>query len=365
MFGIWRSCRGRDRGSLGGWRVALGVALSTALVVPSAASAAVTIGSDLANPGQPSGCNEDCSVVQFALPGRATAAPSNGVVVRWRVRDSSGSMKLRVVRPAAGGQGTGAGTSATVTVTPGAVATFDTRLPITAGDNIGVELLGQAILGVRDVGGAREAVWLPPLQDGQTRSPDEVNDNVENLYNADIEPDADGDGFGDETQDLCPKQAGTQGLCRGPCANAKLGTSGRDTLVGTAAGDRIVGLGGNDVLSGLAGKDCLQGNAGNDTLTGGAGSDALGGGAGRDGLNGGPAADRLAGGAGADRLAGGAGADRLAGGPGRNTLSGGPGNDVLNAANGRRELVRCGPGRDRVRADRADRLKGCERVRLR
>jgi hypothetical protein len=31
--------------------------------------------------------------------------------------------------------------------------------------------------------------------------------------NADIEPDADADGFGDETQDLCPTDASTQGAC--------------------------------------------------------------------------------------------------------------------------------------------------------
>jgi hypothetical protein len=33
------------------------------------------------------------------------------------------------------------------------------------------------------------------------------------LVAASIEPDADGDGFGDETQDACPSQAGTQGQC--------------------------------------------------------------------------------------------------------------------------------------------------------
>jgi hypothetical protein len=33
------------------------------------------------------------------------------------------------------------------------------------------------------------------------------------LANADIEPDADRDGFGDETQDACPINAATQGAC--------------------------------------------------------------------------------------------------------------------------------------------------------
>ena len=33
------------------------------------------------------------------------------------------------------------------------------------------------------------------------------------LANADIEPDADRDGYGDETQDLCSSDASTQGAC--------------------------------------------------------------------------------------------------------------------------------------------------------
>jgi activator of Hsp90 ATPase-like protein len=41
------------------------------------------------------------------------------------------------------------------------------------------------------------------------------------------------------------------------------------------------------------------------------------------------------------------------------------GSDRINVADGRRDVVRCGRGRDRVRADRRDRLIRCERVRRR
>jgi Ca2+-binding RTX toxin-like protein len=263
-------------------------------------------------------------------------------------------MKLRVVRPAGGNQGTGAGSSATATVTSPAIATFDTRLPVRSGDNVGIDLLGSATVGARPNGGAAEAVWVPPLADGQTRSPNFVNNDVENLFNADLEPDADRDGHGDETQDRCSKDPSTQGLCRGPCANDRRGTPGPDILPGTTAGDRILGLSGNDIINGFAGDDCLQGDAGNDRLGGASGRDRLSGGFGRD---------RLSGGRGNDRLSGGPSADRMTGGPGRNRLSGGAGNDVLNSKNRRRERVSCGPGRDRIRADRTDRLSGCERVR--
>ena len=96
----------------------------------------------------------------------------------------------------------------------------------------------------------------------------------------------------------------------GPCAESKRGGPRGQTLRGSAAGDRLLGLGGDDVLRGLAGADCLFG---------------------------------------------GRGADRLIGGPGPDLLVGGAGRDI----------IRCGPGRDTARADRADRLRGCERVRRR
>jgi len=77
------------------------------------------------------------------------------------------------------------------------------------------------------------------------------------------------------------------------------------------------------------------------------------------------------GGPGADRLAGGGGGDRLTDAPsaysfgvlsaGSNRVSGGPGDDVIDVANAQHDVVRCGPGHDRIRADRADRLLGCER----
>ena len=181
------------------------------------------------------------------------------------------------------------------------------------------------------------------------------------------------------------------GLNPGRCANERRGTNASETINGTTAGDRLLGLGGNDRLNGLQGADCLyggdrkdtlQGAEGADLLRGESGADILGGGSGRDRLSGGRGNDKLTGGSGADRLAGGSGrdklsggtgndrlsggsgADTLAGGQGRNRLSGGSGNDVVNSADGKRETVRCGRGRDVVRADRSDRLRGCERVRL-
>jgi Ca2+-binding RTX toxin-like protein len=99
--------------------------------------------------------------------------------------------------------------------------------------------------------------------------------------------------------------------------------------------DRLLG---DDSARGVGGNDRLAGNSGDDLLLGGPGK---------------------------DRLAGNDGNDRLSGGRGRNRVSGGPGNDSLNGANGSVDVLNCGPGRDRVRADRLDILHRCERVGLR
>jgi hypothetical protein len=52
----------------------------------------------------------------------------------------------------------------------------------------------------------------------------------------------------------------------------------------------------------------------------------------------------------------------LAGGAGTDAFDAGAGDDTIDARDRRRETIRCGSGRDRVAADRNDRLIGCERV---
>ena len=131
-------------------------------------------------------------------------------------------------------------------------------------------------------------------------------------------------------------------LRRGACANGKSGTARADRLLGTRAGDLLSAAGGPDVVAGLAGHDCANGGAGADGVAGGAGHDLL------------------SGGAAGDRLRGGPGSDELRGGPGRDTFAGGSGRDEIDARDGVAETVRCGPGRDSVEADAADRLSGCE-----
>jgi hypothetical protein len=86
-----------------------------------------------------------------------------------------------------------------------------------------------------------------------------------------------------------------------------------------------------------------------------AAADVLHGGVRSDRLRGGDGNDQLFGEAGPDTLKGEAGADRLVGGSGRDQLEGGAGNDVIDARDHQGgDFIRCGPGRDRVLADRGD-----------
>jgi Tol biopolymer transport system component len=130
-------------------------------------------------------------------------------------------------------------------------------------------------------------------------------------------------GFGAPHGTWAPAPAGGLGLC-----TAAAGDDG-GTVIGTSRNDVLKGGNGNDVLSGGAGNDKLTGGAGNDTLDGGKGN------------------DQLTGGKGVDKLVGGAGADKL------------------NAVDGKKDTVDCGAGKDAVTADRADKLRGCESVKLR
>jgi Ca2+-binding RTX toxin-like protein len=352
--------------------IATTVTLFGLTAVASPATAATTIGSDLTASEGTTTCGVACTGVVTAIPGRITASPISGVVVRWRVGDGVGQLTFRVVRPAGDtypgdDTHTGAGRSEPVTVTtppsanvgdPPVVSTFPTRVPISAGDRIGVDLTEASAVGYHDRTGAQAAIFIPPLGDGERRASQFGLQDFEGLINADVEPDADRDGFGDETQDLCPTDPNTQGLCGGRCANELSGTENADTLNGTVAGDRIRALGGNDVVNGLAGDDCLLGGRGADRLVAGVGNDDLDGGSGRDRMSGGPGADRLRGRSSADRGSGGGGRDRMAGGSGNDRMDGGSAADNVSGDAGRDRLSG-GSGRDRLSGGSdPDRLSG-------
>ena len=155
----------------------------------------------------------------------------------------------------------------------------------------------------------------------------------------------------------------------------EVGTNGPDTLRGTNSDDNLSGGGGNDTLLSLRGNDNLLGGAGKDVVVGGrvpgagfGGTDASASGGDKN-LAGGSGNDWVNGGFGSDSVSGNEGNDVVVDGPDRefstDKVWAGAGNDVVGSRNkpAYKDLVRCGPGFDRVLADRKDAVGAdCERV---
>ena len=330
------------------------------LAVPAQpAAASVTIGQLAPGTPPPFNCGEGTqadAVQPVVNSGNSYVVPSTGGIVSWQVTSWSHNaaaalafgvqtltMKIfrkvedpniyRVV-----------GHDGPRSLIGGTVNTFPANIAVKAGDVLGINNPGTADDACTFLAPSNPLLFrLGNLADGdfgafQSNTDDRVN------ATATVEPDADNDGFGDETQDQCPGQAGPNNGCPpasapapgpapgpgpgpGPIATPPtcqdkqatiVGTEGNDALTGTAADDVIVGLGGNDTLSSLAGNDVICGGSGNDVLSGGKGDDALLGQGGNDKLKGKP---------GNDTLKGGAGNDTLKGGPGKDILKGGAGKD--------------------------------------
>ncbi len=197
-----------------------------ALSLPSSAPGAVTIGSNLtASAGPGLTCSASpCTVSQSVLPAANAAAggllaPSDGVVVRWRIKVAAqvSQVALRITRPGDSATRTGAGTGPTVTPSANATSTFDVRLPIERGDALGLNCCQFAIGAFADTNDGIYRFWNPVLFDGSPPTPSGVSGpDRELLINADIEPDVDADGYGDETQDGCSTTPLRQDDCVAP-----------------------------------------------------------------------------------------------------------------------------------------------------
>ena len=185
---------------------------SLAFAVP--AQAVTTVGNNLAaTPSAVDLCDGTigCTLVPATLaPENGTLATVSGVVVRWRVKAAAAartSIALRVVRG-----NTAIAKSASQTLTAAGIATFPTRLSILAGDRLGIDALGDNPPIAAFPGAGTVDRWNPPLGSSETRARTDQRP-FELLLNADIEADADADGWGDETQDRCVAQAGPQDGC--------------------------------------------------------------------------------------------------------------------------------------------------------
>jgi hypothetical protein len=170
-----------------------------------------------------------CVLFPTAAPGGLATNPVNGVIVRWRIKANPGStaFRLRVVQPLPAGEVRGVRTGPTlVNTATGVVLTRSEELhiPIAAGETIGMQAPNLADIMQHTNPGAATAEHDTGLADGDVGGI-AITWPRDGMFNADVEPDADADGFGDVTQDLCPTDATTQATCpviAAPQENARI-----------------------------------------------------------------------------------------------------------------------------------------------
>jgi hypothetical protein len=191
----------------------LAAALAVGAIATPAAPAATTIGNQCVG-------NTTSLVTAVQLSQAATAfplvAPVGGVITKWGtsvVPYGGGlSQKLKVMRPT-GPANTFqvVGESALEPVVSG-VNSYSTRIPVQAGDRLGGFGTPSTLL----CSGATSTDVVGQVAGDQALNSTLAYPPVEKVQlpaTATIEPDADKDGFGDETQDKCPQSAALQIAC--------------------------------------------------------------------------------------------------------------------------------------------------------
>ena len=166
---------------------AVGVAGSASLFGAAAAQATtVTLGSPLTNPLPSKPIAISATIRQTALPRAALVAPFDGQIRSWKVVNASGGWTLQVLHPSGGGF-VSTGSTHSGTLGPG-IVTFSARLPIRAGDRIGLASdSASSTLGNSDVTpGAAFVAYVPPLTDNTAPRSASTGDTRELGFNATI-----------------------------------------------------------------------------------------------------------------------------------------------------------------------------------
>jgi hypothetical protein len=211
-----------------GWATITALSLAAAAAIATPAGAATQLG-QLRPPGElqfpcPGGLNTVQTVVQSGTP---YVVPAAGVITEWshRTGDVVGSGRLQVWRGnAMGTLFTLVGRSDLQSFSAGATHSFATRISVGAGDLLGFRVASDATCGWDAPGMLDDDVYrstggmAPDSLPGESQAfPANFGDRRLNVA-ATLEPDADGDGFGDETQDCDPADASRATDCSPPDA---------------------------------------------------------------------------------------------------------------------------------------------------
>jgi len=199
---------------------AAGAALAILLLGANSALAATEVGNSCVGDRANQEEAPSATILQLASttnPGSVSISVG-GVITKWKVNvvpyPGGISEKLKVLRPAGGNSFTTVGESTTQSIV-GGQNTFDTRIPVQPGDRLGAYSSLAAIYCESSSSPGDVLGVAPDTPPGATASYKELAGGQVAL-SAIVEPDADNDGFGDETQDLCPQNATVQAACPVP-----------------------------------------------------------------------------------------------------------------------------------------------------
>lgn len=169
---------------------AIAAAVSSAFAPEAAVGAAahqVTLGSTAGTPST-NICVASIRCTYVPIQPAKLRVPFNGTVTQFRVNAGSatGTVWLRVLRPAGGGKFTGVGTSGPKTLGLG-VSTFTVSLRVKAGDLIGLDNDSSALIfDTSSATAITDYYELPPLGKGQTAAPNHVQTGDRLLLSATV-----------------------------------------------------------------------------------------------------------------------------------------------------------------------------------
>jgi hypothetical protein len=225
-------------------RMILASVTGVCLVAANSASAATEFGDTCAGAGGAPG-DYTLTTLSGSSPTLPLTAPSGGVITKVKVNSAIEipvpyPVTVKLLRSAGGNKYTVVG-SQSLNAGPG-ITVADARIPVQVGDKLGVH--GEAFnyggetihvspfcVGVEGelgayVGDAASGSTVEFFEAAPARTP----------LAAVIEPDADGDGYGDETQDKCPQSASTHDECP-PVVIDSLATPGKGKAIVLIATD--------------------------------------------------------------------------------------------------------------------------------
>ena len=192
--------------------IILAAAMAVSLVGAPGASAATTLGQLFA----PTAACNNIARLQVAASGTPYEVPSKGVITSWSFQNGAQpvqGLKFKVGHPGGGTMYTMIGEGAGGPQTANTVTTHATRVPVVQGDYFGIYAAsGQCYLATTfqwDIYAQYEGD--PALGSSSLMWP--YSDHAKIPVQVKLEADPDNDGFGNETQDLCPATAGTENGC--------------------------------------------------------------------------------------------------------------------------------------------------------